>query len=79
MYELVVYLNFFFICKQLERYGYSSVPTDCPTRVTEVPDKWIWPTRRPADLHVDPEDPLITTPVTPSRLGVQDKIQDAAQ
>jgi hypothetical protein len=23
-----------------------------PTRLTTVPDKWVWPTRRPADLSV---------------------------
>jgi hypothetical protein len=23
-----------------------------PTRLTAVPDKWVWPTRRPADLLV---------------------------
>jgi hypothetical protein len=21
-----------------------------PTRLTAIPDKWVWPTRRPADL-----------------------------
>jgi hypothetical protein len=27
-----------------------------PTRLTTVPDKWVWPTRRPADLSVGPTD-----------------------
>jgi hypothetical protein len=26
------------------------------TRLTAVPDKWVRPTRRPADLSVDPTD-----------------------
>jgi hypothetical protein len=26
------------------------------TRLTSVPDKWVWPTRRPADLTVGPTD-----------------------
>jgi hypothetical protein len=27
-----------------------------PTRLTVVPDKWVRPTRRPADLSVGPTD-----------------------
>jgi hypothetical protein len=27
-----------------------------PTRLTAVPDKWVRPTRRPADLSVGPTD-----------------------
>jgi hypothetical protein len=27
-----------------------------PTRLTAVPDKWVRPTRRPADLTVGPAD-----------------------
>jgi hypothetical protein len=32
-----------------------------PTRLTAVPDKWVRPTRRPADLSVGPTD-LIGSP-----------------
>jgi hypothetical protein len=53
-----------------------------------VPDKWVWPTRRPADLLVGPTDlvrgphdllktfqkiPQTTLFITTSRLGAQDK------
>jgi hypothetical protein len=31
-------------------------PRSPPTRLTAVPDKWVRPTRRPADLSVDPID-----------------------
>jgi hypothetical protein len=31
-------------------------PRSPPTRLTAVPDKWVRPTRRPADLSVDPTD-----------------------
>jgi hypothetical protein len=31
-------------------------PGSPPTRLTAVPDKWVRPTRRPADLLVDPTD-----------------------
>jgi hypothetical protein len=31
-------------------------PGSPPTRLTAVPDKWVWPTRRPADLSVGPTD-----------------------
>jgi hypothetical protein len=59
-----------------------------PTRLTAVPDKWVPPTRRPADLSVgptnlvgDPHDllktfqkiPQTTKSRTTSRLGVQNK------
>jgi hypothetical protein len=59
-----------------------------PTRLAAVPDNWVWPTRRPVDLLVDPTDlvggphdllktfqeiPLTTSFSTASRLGVQDK------
>jgi hypothetical protein len=32
-----------------------------PTRLTAVPDKWVRPTRRPADLSVGPTD-LVGSP-----------------
>jgi hypothetical protein len=59
-----------------------------PTRLTAVPDKWVWPTRRPADLLVGPTDlvgsphdllktfqkiPQTTSFSTTTRLDVQDK------
>jgi hypothetical protein len=54
-----------------------------PTRFTVVPDKWVRPTRRPADLLVgptnlvgSPHDLLKTVhkiPQTRRQLGVQDK------
>jgi hypothetical protein len=31
-------------------------PRSPPTRLTAVPDKWVQPTRRPADLSVGPSD-----------------------
>jgi hypothetical protein len=58
-----------------------------PTRLTVVPDKWVRPTRRPADLSVGPIDlvggpydlrktfqkiPQTTLFRTTTRLGVQD-------
>jgi hypothetical protein len=63
-------------------------PRSPPNRLTTVPDKWVWPTRRPADLSVGPTDlvggphdllktfrkiPQMTSFRTTSRLGVQDK------
>jgi hypothetical protein len=42
----------------LVRHGYPWVPTD---RLTAVPDKWVRPTRRPADLLMGPTD-LIGSP-----------------
>jgi hypothetical protein len=36
-------------------------PGSPPTRLTAVPDKWVRPTRRPADLSVDPTD-LVGSP-----------------
>jgi hypothetical protein len=36
-------------------------PGSPPTRLTAVPNKWVWPTRRPADLSVGPSD-LIGSP-----------------
>jgi hypothetical protein len=39
-----------------------------PTKVLEVPVKWIRPARSPADLQVGPET-LSTTPVTLEDLG----------
>jgi hypothetical protein len=36
-------------------------PGSSPTRLTAVPDKWIRPTRRPADLSVVPTD-LVGSP-----------------
>jgi hypothetical protein len=63
-------------------------PGSPPTRLTVVPDKWVRPTRRPADLLVGPTD-LVGSPHdllktfqkilqttlfrTTTRLGVQDK------
>jgi hypothetical protein len=63
-------------------------PGSPPTRLTVVPDKWVWLTRRPADLLVDPTDlvggphdflktfqkiPQRTSFITTTRLDVQDK------
>jgi hypothetical protein len=63
-------------------------PGSPPTRLTAVPDNWVRPTRRPADLSVGPTDlvggphdllktfrkiPQMTSFRTTSRLGVQDK------
>jgi hypothetical protein len=63
-------------------------PGSPPTRLTAVPDKWVRPTRRPADLFVGPTHlvsgphdllktlqkiPETTYSITTSRLGVQDK------
>jgi hypothetical protein len=63
-------------------------PGSPPTRLTAVPDKLVWPTRRPADLSVGPTDlvggphnllktvqkiPQTTSFGTTSRLGAQDK------
>jgi hypothetical protein len=31
-------------------------PGSPPTRLMAIPDKWVWPTRRPADLTVGPTD-----------------------
>jgi hypothetical protein len=31
-------------------------PGSPPTRLTAVPDKWVQPTRRPADLSISPTD-----------------------
>jgi hypothetical protein len=31
-------------------------PGSPPTRLTTVTDKWVWPTRRPADMLVGPTD-----------------------
>jgi hypothetical protein len=31
-------------------------PRSPPTKLIVVPDKWVWPTRRPADLSVGPTD-----------------------
>jgi hypothetical protein len=31
-------------------------PGSLPTKLTAVPDKWVLPTRRPADLSVGPTD-----------------------
>jgi hypothetical protein len=57
-------------------------PGSPPTRLTAVPDKWVRPTRRPADLLVGPTDlvggphDLLKTfqkiPQTRRQLGVQD-------
>jgi hypothetical protein len=44
--------------KESVRHGYPWVP---PTRLTAVPDKWVRPTRRPADLSVGPSD-LVGSP-----------------
>jgi hypothetical protein len=72
----------------LRRLRDISTPGSPPTRLTAVPDKWIRPTRRPADLSVGPTDlvgrphdllktfqkiPQTTYSITTLRLGVQDK------
>jgi hypothetical protein len=31
-------------------------PVSPPTRLTVIPNKWVWPIRRPADLLVGPTD-----------------------
>jgi hypothetical protein len=59
------------------------IPGSPPTRLMVVPDKWVWPTRRPADLSVGPTDlvgsphDLLKTfqkiPQTRRQLDVQDK------
>jgi hypothetical protein len=36
-------------------------PGSPPTKLTAVPDKWVRPTRRPADLSVGPTD-LVSSP-----------------
>jgi hypothetical protein len=46
------------LTRGLVRHGYPWVP---PTRLTVVTDKWVWPTRRPADLSVGPTD-LVGSP-----------------
>jgi hypothetical protein len=63
-------------------------PESPPTRLTVVPDKWVRPARKPADLSLgptdlvgDPNDPLKTFQEIPqttlsrttTRLGEQDK------
>jgi hypothetical protein len=63
-------------------------PRSPPTKFTAIPDKWVRPTRRPADLSVGPTDlvgsphdllkafqkiPQTTSFGMTSRLGVQDK------
>jgi hypothetical protein len=65
-----------------------STPGSPPTRLTAIPDIWVRPTRRLADLSVGPTDlvggphdllktfqkiPQMTSFGTTSRLGVQDK------
>jgi hypothetical protein len=48
-----------FVVKGKEHMGSCEtwVPTGFPpTRLTAVPDKWVRPTRRPADLLVGPTD-----------------------
>jgi hypothetical protein len=41
------------LARGLVRHGHPRSP---PTRLTAVPDKWVRPTRRPADLSVGPTD-----------------------
>jgi hypothetical protein len=63
-------------------------PGSPPSRLTTIPDKWVRPTRRPADLLVGPTDlvgdthdllqtfqkiPKTTLFRTTTRLGVQDE------
>jgi hypothetical protein len=63
-------------------------PGSPPTRLTVVPDKWVRPTRKPADMLVGPTDlvgsshdllktfqniPQTTSFRTTTRLDVQDK------
>jgi hypothetical protein len=38
------------------RHDLSNVLAPTPTRLTAIPDKWVRPTRRPADLSVGPTD-----------------------
>jgi hypothetical protein len=72
------------LARGLVRHGTRGSP---PTRLTAVPDKWVRPTRIPADLSVGPTDlvgsphdllktfqkiPQTTSFGTTSRLGVQD-------
>jgi hypothetical protein len=40
---------------------YMGTPGSPPTRLTAVPNKWVRPTRRPADLSVGPTD-LVGSP-----------------
>jgi hypothetical protein len=40
-------------------------PRSPPTRLTTVPDKWVRPTRRPADLVGGPHDLLKTVQKIP--------------
>jgi hypothetical protein len=37
-------------------FGDMGTPGSPPTRLTAVPDKWVRPTRRPADRSVGPTD-----------------------
>jgi hypothetical protein len=63
-------------------------PRSPPTRLTAAPGKWVWPTRRLANISVGPTNlvgsphdllktfqkiPQTTSSTTTSRLGVQDK------
>jgi hypothetical protein len=63
-------------------------PGSPPTRLTVIPDKWVRPTRRPANLSLGPTDlvggphdllktfqkiPQMTYFITTLRPGVQDK------
>jgi hypothetical protein len=69
------------LAQGLVRHGYPWVPP--PTRLTAVPNKWVRPTRRPADLLVGPTDlvgsphDLLKTfqkiPQTRRQLDMQDK------
>jgi hypothetical protein len=64
-------------------------PGSPPTRLTVIPDRWVRPTRRHADLTVGPTDlvgdphdllktfqkiPQTTLSITTLKLGVQDKL-----
>jgi hypothetical protein len=42
-------------------YPFAALPGSPPTRLTAVPDKWVRPTRRLADLSVGPTD-LVGSP-----------------
>jgi hypothetical protein len=69
------------IAQGLVRHGYPWAP---PTKLTAVPDRWVRPTRKPADLAVGPtdlvggpqdlpEDSIRPYPKRLTRLDVQDK------
>jgi hypothetical protein len=50
-------------------------PGSPPTRLPTVPDKWVWPTRRPTDLSVGPTD-LVGGPHDPLKTFLEDSPDD---